>query len=56
MAVIKCNNPNFNDSRCNVLFKNGVAETDKAEAIEWFKRNGYVVLINDKTKKAKKDA
>lgn len=59
MAIIKCNNPNFNDSRCNVVFKNGVAQTDKATAIEWFKANGYIVLAGEPKqapRKAKKDA
>lgn len=54
MAIIKCNNPNFNDSRCNVAFKNGEAQTENAVAIEWFKANGYKV-IEDKPKRRSKD-
>lgn len=63
MAIIKCNNPYFNDSRCNVVFKNGIAQTDSATAIEWFKQNGYIVLMKEPKeeikptpRKAKKDA
>ena len=33
----------FNGLRNNVRFINGVGKTDNQNAIEWFKRNGYIV-------------
>lgn len=56
MAIIKCNNPNFNDSRHNVLFKDGVARTDDEAAIKWFKANGYTVIEEKVKRKVKDDA
>lgn len=35
----------FNGLRCNVRFVNGVAETDNANAIAWFKNHGYKVAL-----------
>lgn len=48
MAIIKCNNPSFNDFRFNVQFKNGVGKTTDPVAIEWFKANGYKVISETK--------
>ena len=43
MAIIKTRVPNFNGYRGNVLFVNGVGETNDEAMIEWFKSNGYDV-------------
>lgn len=53
MAIIKCNNTCFNDSRHNVPFKLGEAHTEDERAIEWFKSNGYQVLDEPKTAESK---
>ena len=37
----------FNGWRSNVRFVNGVGETNDAKAIEWFRKNGYKVPIED---------
>lgn len=37
----------FNGIRCNVRFINGVGETNNPKAIEWFRKNGYKVPIED---------
>lgn len=37
----------FNGIRYNVRFINGVAETNDAKAIEWFRANGYKVPIGE---------
>lgn len=58
MAIVRCSNKTFNDSRCNVPFKDGEARTDNAAAIAWFKAHGYEVLEEkaSKARKGQKDA
>lgn len=34
---------NANGVWCNVLFKNGVGETDNPHLIEWFRKHGYKI-------------
>lgn len=43
MAIIKARVPSFTGYRANVLFVNGVAETNNPTQIEWFKSRGYEV-------------
>lgn len=59
MAIVRCKNKTFSDSRCNVPFKNGEGITNDAAAIEWFKAHGYEVLEDKpatKPRKGNKDA
>lgn len=43
MAIIKTKVP-FDGYRANVLFKNGVGETNNPYLISWFKTHGYEVV------------
>ena len=47
MAIIKTKIPGFNGIRANVMFRNGVGETEDKHLIEWFKSRGYIVETSE---------